>query len=90
MKKSLFVAAIAAISLVACKKGDATETKTDSLKVEGDSTLNAIDSTKTAAVDSIKTNANAAVDSVKTEAKNAKEEVKTEVKNEVKKEEVKK
>ena len=81
MKKSLFVAAIAAISLVACKKGEAT-TSNDSIEANKDSIVSEIDSTKDAAVDSIKTNADVAVDSVKADAKVATEEVKGEAKKE--------
>ncbi|REC44949.1 MULTISPECIES: hypothetical protein [Chryseobacterium] len=81
MKKSLFVAAIAAISLVACKKGEAT-TSTDSIEANKDSVVTAIDSTKDAAVDSIKTNAEVATDSIKADAKVATEAVKGEAKKE--------
>ncbi|KQT15466.1 hypothetical protein ASG31_14460 [Chryseobacterium sp. Leaf404] len=82
MKKSLFVAAIAAISLVACKKGDAATEGKDSVEETKDSTVAAIDSTKDAAVDSIKTGAEVAKDSVKATAEVAKEEVKAEAKKE--------
>jgi len=82
MKKSLFVAAIAAISLVACKKGEATTTATDSLEANKDSVTEVIDSTANKAVDSIKTNAEVATDSVKADANVAKEEIKGEVKKE--------
>jgi len=75
MKKSLFVAAIAAISLVACKKGEAT-TSTDSVNATEDSAIATIDSTANAAGDSIK----ATADSAKTEVKAAADSAKTEVK----------
>ncbi|MFC7346722.1 hypothetical protein ACFQO9_08365 [Chryseobacterium zhengzhouense] len=75
MKKSLFVAAIAAISLVACKKGEAT-TSTDSIDANKDSIVADIDSTAGAAKDSI----TATADSAKTEVKAAADSAKTEVK----------
>lgn len=76
MKKSLFVAAIAAISLVACKKGEAT-TGTDSIEANKDSAITAIDSTANVAEDSIK----ATADSAKTEVKAAADSAKTAVKH---------
>lgn len=66
MKKSLFVAAIAAISLVACKKGEATTSSTDSIEANADSAQNAIDSTANMQKDSVEAvsdSAKAAVDS---------------------------
>ena len=77
MKKSLFVAAIAAISLVACNKTDKTETAAvDSVNVAADSAVAAIDSTKTAVVDSVKATADSAKTEVKADAKATKEEIK--------------
>ena len=66
MKKSLFVAGIAALALVACNKTETVETAnaTDSLEVVADSTINVIDSTETAVIDSAEANADAAKDSV--------------------------
>lgn len=64
MKKSLFVAAIAAISLVACKKGEATTTATDSLENKGDSAIQNIDSTANAAIDTINKKADSATTAV--------------------------
>ena len=67
MKKSLFVAGIAALALVACKKTETVETAnaTDSLEVVADSTIEAIDSTETAAIDSVQATAEVATDSIK-------------------------
>lgn len=72
MKKSLFVAAIAAISLVACKKGDATANANDSIDATADSIQNNIDSTANAAIDSTAANAEAKKDSVAAVADSAK------------------
>jgi len=76
MKKSLFVAAIAAISLVACKKGEAT-TGADSANATADSTVAAIDSTAGAAKDSI----TATADSAKAEVKAAADSVAAPLRN---------
>ncbi|ACU08481.1 hypothetical protein FIC_02039 [Flavobacteriaceae bacterium 3519-10] len=67
MKKSFFVAGIAALALVACKKTETVETAnaTDSLEVAADSTINVIDSTETAAIDSVQATAEAATDTIK-------------------------
>ena len=64
MKKSLFVAAIAAISLVACKKTEATSTEgttdsaaatvADSAAVVSDSAAKVVDSAATTAVEATK------------------------------------
>ena len=66
MKKSFFVAGIAALALVACNKTETVETAnaTDSLEVAADSTINVIDSTETAAVDSVQATAETATDSI--------------------------
>ena len=60
MKKSLFVAAIAALALVACKKEEAaaTEATTDSTAVATDST--AVDSTATTDSAAVATDSTAA------------------------------
>ncbi|MNK41483.1 hypothetical protein D3C87_601460 [compost metagenome] len=67
MKKSLFVAAIAAFALVACKKTENVETTSaDSLNT--DSAVAVVDSATTAGVDSVKVAADSAtakVDSAK-------------------------
>ncbi|MBD3903763.1 hypothetical protein NAL32_01715 [Chryseobacterium sp. Ch-15] len=68
MKKSLFVAAIAVISLVACKKGEAT-TGADSLDATKDSAITAIDSTAGAATDSINKVADSATKAIDSTAK---------------------
>lgn len=80
MKKSLFVAAIAAISLVACKKGEATTETTDSTTVTTDSTAVAPTTDSTAVAPTTDSTAAKAGDSTA---------VKTTT-TEVKKEEVKK
>ncbi len=60
MKKSLFVAAIAAVALVACKKTETVDTAAaDSAVV--DSSASALDSAATAGVDSVKATADSAV-----------------------------
>ena len=60
MKKSLFVAAIAAFALVACKKTENVETTSaDSANV--DSAVAAVDSATTAGVDSVKVATDSAV-----------------------------
>lgn len=75
MKKSLFVAAIATIALVACKKTDNVEANAvDSVDAVADSTVAAIDSTAT--VDSVKATADSAKAEVKADEKAAKEEIK--------------
>lgn len=82
MKKSLFVAAIAAISLVACKKTEATATEgaVDSVNATADSATNVIDSTTTATVDSVKAVGDSATAKVDATADAAKTEVKEEAK----------
>ena len=69
MKKSLFVAAIAAISLVACKKGEATNGTSDSLDKKADSAKEKIDSTAGAAKDSITKVADSATKAIDSTAK---------------------
>ncbi|KFC20856.1 hypothetical protein IO89_11480 [Epilithonimonas lactis] len=77
MKKSLFVAAIAAISLVACKKTDNVEAAAvDSVDATADSTVAAIDSTATATVDSVKATADSAKAEVKADEKATKDAIK--------------
>jgi len=72
MKKSLFVAAIAAISLVACKKGEAT-TGADSLNAKADSATEQIDSTAKVATDSINKVADSATKAIDSTAKKVEE-----------------
>lgn len=76
MKKSLFVAAIAAISLVACKKGEATTETKDSIEAGADSVQNNIDSTANATIDSTKAAADMKKDSVEVKSDSAKTAVK--------------
>ncbi|WP_262150780.1 hypothetical protein [Chryseobacterium foetidum] len=71
MKKSLFVAAIAAISLVACKKGDANAENKDSIEASKDSAVEAIDSAASAGKDSVKATADSAKAAVDSTAKTA-------------------
>ena len=60
MKKSLFVAAIAAFALVACKKTETVDTASaDSAST--DSAVAVVDSATTAGVDSVKATADSAV-----------------------------
>ncbi len=60
MKKSLFVAAIAAVALVACKKTETVDTAAaDSTAV--DSAVAVVDSAAAAGVDSVKVAADSAV-----------------------------
>ena len=77
MKKSLFVAAIAAISLVACKKTDKVEAAAvDSVDATADSTVAVIDSAKDATVDSVKATADSAKAEVKADEKATKDAIK--------------
>jgi len=68
MKKSLFVAGIAALALVACKKTETTDAAAanDSIEATTDSAVATIDSTAHAATDSVKVAADSAA--VKVEA----------------------
>ncbi|MDQ8142166.1 MULTISPECIES: hypothetical protein [Chryseobacterium] len=72
MKKSLFVAAIAAISLVACKKGEATTGTNDSIENNADSIQSGLDSTADAQKDSINTTTDMKKDSVEAKSDSAK------------------